>query len=35
MYLEYYTVVVLCQFVWFWWEIVFGMYVLHTVVVLC
>ncbi len=24
MYLEYNTVVVLCQFFWFWWEIVFG-----------
>jgi hypothetical protein len=28
MYLEYHTVVVLCQFFWFWWEIVFGTYVL-------
>ncbi len=28
MYLEYHTVVVLCQFFWFWQEIVFGMYVL-------
>ena len=35
MYLEYHTVVVLCQFFWFWREIVFGTYVLHTVVVLC
>jgi hypothetical protein len=24
MYLEYHTVVVLCYFFWFWWEIVFG-----------
>jgi hypothetical protein len=28
MYLEYHTVVVLCQCFWFWWEIVFGTYVL-------
>ncbi len=28
MYLEYHTVVVLCQFFLFWWEIVFGTYVL-------
>ncbi len=28
MYLEYHTVVVLCQFFWFWREIVFGTYVL-------
>ncbi len=26
-YLEYHTVVVLCQFFWFWREIVFGTYV--------
>ncbi len=31
MYLEYNTFVVLCQFFWFWWKIVFGTYVLHTV----
>ena len=31
MYLEYRTVVVLCYFFWFWWEIVFGvMYVLSV-----
>ena len=24
MYLEYHSGVVLCQFLWFWWEIVFG-----------
>ncbi len=39
MYLEYHTVVVLCQFFWFWREIVFGVsYVLlvyYTVVRLC
>ncbi len=38
MYLEYHTVVVLCQFFWFWQEIVFGVtYVLryNTVVQLC
>ncbi len=35
MYLEYHTVVVLCQVFWFWREIVFGTYVLHTLVVLC
>ncbi len=35
MYLEYHTVVVLCQIFWFWREIVFGTYVIHTVVVLC
>ena len=28
MYLKCHTVVVLCQFFWFWWEIVFGTYVL-------
>jgi hypothetical protein len=27
MYLEYHTVVVLCQIFWFLWEIVFGTYV--------
>ncbi len=30
MYLEYHTVVVLCQFFCFWREIVFGTYVLTT-----
>ena len=31
MYLEYHTVVVLCQFFWFWREIVFGVtYVLSV-----
>jgi hypothetical protein len=31
MYLEYHTVVVLCYFFWFWWEIVFGVtYVLRV-----
>ena len=31
MYLEYHTVVVLCYFFWFWWEIVFGVtYVLSV-----
>ncbi len=35
MNLQYLTVVVLCQFFWFWQEKVFGTYVLHTVVVLC
>ncbi len=31
MYLEYHTVVVLCNFFWFWQEIVFGfMYVLSV-----
>jgi hypothetical protein len=35
MYLEYDTVVVLCQIFWFWREMVVDTYVLHTVVVLC
>ncbi len=30
MYLEYHAVVVLCQFFWFWREIVFGTYVLSV-----
>ncbi len=31
MYLEYHTVVVWCQFFWFWWEMVFGVaYVLSV-----
>ncbi len=30
MYLEYHTVVVLCQFFLIWWEIVFGTYVLSV-----
>ena len=31
MYLEYHTVVVLCYFFWFWWEIVLGVtYVLSV-----
>ncbi len=31
MYLEYHTVVVLCWFFWFWWEIVFGVtYILRV-----
>ncbi len=31
MYLEYHTVVVLCWFFWFWWEIGFGVtYVLSV-----
>jgi hypothetical protein len=31
MYLEYHTVMVLCSFFWFWWEINFGVtYVLSV-----
>ncbi len=31
MYLEFHTVMVLCLFFWFWWEIVFGVtYVLSV-----
>ncbi len=31
----YHTVVVLCQFFWFWWEIVFGVTYVHSVQYSC